>query len=358
MGSIVGENLKMSIFGESHGSHVGGTLDGLPAGKKIDFENIKNELYKRSGKGGTSTSRVESEDFEIISGIFNGYTTGMPLTIIIKNNNKESKDYEKTKDIPRPSHADFVAFKKYSGFNDYRGGGHFSARLTAPIVALGCICKDILKEFDIEIKSHLKTIGKFESKNFLEEDFDVFDEVFPVYNEEIKKIFEEEILRCRDRGDSVGGSVQTIVKGLSIGFGEPIFNTIEGKMSSLLFSIPAVKGVEFGGGIDMSKGYGSDYNDQYEIKDSKIVTSSNFNGGVNGGISNGGNIIFTTFFKPTPSIGLLQKSVNLVNMREETLEIIGRHDPCVVVRGVHIVNNLMAFGILDLCIKDLGGKYE
>ncbi|MFV0518954.1 MAG: chorismate synthase [Lachnospirales bacterium] len=350
MGSVIGNNLKISIFGESHGAYVGGTIDGLPHGKKIDIEYIRNELFLRSGKGGTSTSRIEKDDFEIISGVFNGYTTGMPLTILIKNNNKISKDYELIKDIPRPSHSDYVAMKKYDRFNDYRGGGHFSARLTAPITALGAICRKILLDEGVIIKSHIKSIGSLQSVDFLDVDFIPSDELFPVYDFEIKKIFQDEILKCREKGNSIGGSVQCKVSGVSLGYGSPIFDNIEGHISRLIFSIPGVKALEFGRGIEMSKSYGNIVNDQYFLDKESVCTKTNNNGGINGGITNGNEIIFTAYFKPTPSISIEQNSVDLVKNEERKLVIDGRHDPCIVVRGVCVVNNLIAFGILDMML--------
>ncbi len=355
MSSIVGNRLKMSVFGESHGSLVGGTLDGVPAGHKIDIDFLKNEMRKRRGKGYISTPRIEEDDFEIVSGIFNGYTTGMPLTILIKNKNTKSKDYEKIKNIPRPSHADYTAREKYKGFNDYRGGGHFSGRLTAPIVALGAICSMILKSQGIEVLSHIKSIGKVQSVDILNIHIDeninkCFDDDFPVICSKTKDEFIKEILKHKAEGNSVGGSVQTIVKGLEVGYGAPIFNSVEGNISRLIFSVPSVKGLEFGTGFEMARGSGFEYNDTYNIVNGKIKTKSNNNGGINGGISNGEDIVFTTYFKPTPSISMKQNSVDCRTMTNTELEIVGRHDPCIVTRGVHVINNITAFGILDIIL--------
>ncbi len=357
MGSIIGNSLKLSVFGESHGGFVGGTLDGLPSGKKIDFEHLKKEMKKRRGDGFISTNRIEEDEFEIVSGVFNGYTTGMPLTILIKNKNTKSKDYDKTKNTPRPSHADYTAYTKYNGFNDYRGGGHFSGRLTAPIVALGSICSTILKEYGVSVYSHIKSIGNISSTDILDrkitnELIKSFNSDFPVIDKNIKQAFIEEILEKKENGNSVGGSVQTIVIGLKIGYGSPIFDSVESNISRLIFSVPAIKAIEFGKGFQMSHGSGVEFNDCYEIVNGEILTSTNNNGGINGGISNGNDIVFTSYFKPTPSISTKQKSIDLQSKTNTELEIIGRHDPCIAVRGAHVVNNVTAFGILDIILSN------
>ncbi len=357
MSSIIGNNIKISIFGESHGSYVGGTLDGFPAGEKLDLDFLKKEMAKRRGSGVLSTARIEEDDFEIVSGIFNGYTTGMPITILIKNKNTKSSDYNKLKSVPRPSHADYTAFVKYNGYNDYRGGGHFSGRLTAPIVALGAICRCALKSKGIEIYSHIKSIGEIDSIDILNcsinnETIETLNTDFPVLDENIKNQFVNEIKKNKDVGDSVGGSVQTVVSGLSIGKGAPIFDNIESNISKLIFSVPAIKALEFGKGIEMSKGTGSNYNDSYEIINGVSKTRTNNNGGINGGISNGENIVFTSYFKPTPSIAKKQKSFKIETLQEEDLEIEGRHDPCIVTRGVHVISNITAFGVLDIILGE------
>ncbi|MFV0440601.1 MAG: chorismate synthase [Lachnospirales bacterium] len=352
MSSIIGKKLQLSVFGESHGSVVGATIHGLPAGFKIDRDYINNELVKRKAKGGFSTPRIENDEIEIVSGVFEEYTTGMPLTVIIRNTNFDIKEYNQMKDIPRPSHADYVANIKYDGFNDYRGGGHFSARLTAPMVAVSAICKKILAEKGINVFSHIKSIGPVVSSDYLTSNkTTVLDEVFPVLNESVRDRFFDELIRVKNSGDSVGGSVQTIVRGLPVGFGSPIFDTIEGDISKMIFSIPGVKALEFGRGIEMSRSIGSVFNDAYTF-DGKIKLTSNNCGGVNGGISNGADIVFTTYFKPTPSIEREQLSVNLKTNERTRLRITGKHDPCIAVRGVHVVTNLTAFQVLDIYLHE------
>ncbi len=360
MGSIFGNNLKISLFGESHSPVMGITIDNLQPGVLVDLDNIKSELLKRRPQGDISTPRVETDQFEIVSGLFNGYTTGAPLTILIYNQNIKTKDYDELKSVVRPSHADYAAFHKYLGYNDYRGGGHFSGRLTAPIVAAGAICKQILLSKDIQIITHIKSIGTIEDSNLLDVEvtkdlITSLDTNFPVINFEAKKSMQDEILNAKASNDSIGGSVQVLITGIKVGVGNPVFHSLESIISHAMFSIGGVKAIEFGKGIEMSCGYGSIYNDQMTIVDGVEKFVTNNNGGINGGISNGNSICFTVYFKPTPTIGKPLQTIDVNKSKSVTLNAKGRHDPCFVHRACHVVTNLCAVTILDIIS---GSNYE
>lgn len=357
MSGVWGNKIKLSIFGESHGKAIGIVIDGLKPGIEIDIEYIKNEMKRRApGDSPLSTPRKETDKFDILSGYFNGRTTGTPLSAIILNNNTRSRDYEKTASLLRPGHADFTGNVRYRGFNDYRGGGHFSGRITAPLVFAGAICKKILEDKGILIGSHIKSIGAIE-------DGSCFDPVsiskesilklskskFPVLDEVRGKDMEESILKVKEEGDSVGGVIETVVVNLPPGIGDPFFDSVESSISHLLFSIPAVKGVEFGEGFNIASMKGSEANDEYYIsEESTMKTYTNNNGGVLGGITNGMPVIFKTAIKPTPSIAKAQKTVDIKKKQNTFLKIEGRHDPCIVPRAVPVVEAVAAIGILNL----------
>ena len=354
MGSTWGKNIKLSLFGESHGIGIGITIDGLPSGVELDLEGIKIEMRRRAtGKNELTTARKEADTFEILSGYFNGFTTGAPLSIVIRNRDQQSRDYSKIKDIARPAHADYTGNKRYDGYNDYRGGGHFSGRLTAPIVFAGAIAKQILAKEKIYIGSHIKSIKDLEDSNFRESDLtkEKFEklsmEQLPFLDENLIDIARDKILEAKSNHDSVGGVIECAIIGMKPGVGNPFFNSIESQLSSLMYSIPAVKGVEFGTGFDITKLYGSEANDDIYIKDEKVVTSTNHNGGIVGGITNGMPISFKIAIKPTPSISKIQNTVNMKTMEETKFEIVGRHDPCIVPRALVVVEAMAAIGILD-----------
>lgn len=358
MSSIWGNNIKLSIFGESHGPAIGANIDGLPSGIKLNMEDIRREMLRRApGKDKISTTRSEKDEFEILSGYFNGKTTGTPLCIMIKNTNIRSKDYEKTRNIPRPGHADFTGNIRYSGFNDYRGGGHFSARLTAPIVFAGSIAKQILKAKNIIIGSHIKSIG-----NIIEESFDstqvptklleeLKDKKFPTIEDEKAIEMEELILKTKEEQDSVGGIIEVAVLNLTPGTGSPIFDSIESRISQMIFSIPGVKGIEFGAGFEITKMKGSVSNDELYIENDNVKTYTNNNGGILGGISNGMPIIFKVALKPTPSISKIQRTIDMEKYENREINIVGRHDPCIVLRAVPVVEAATALVILDLLME-------
>ena len=353
MRNVFGNNLTITLLGESHGDAIGACIDGLSSGIYIDEEFIAKQMDKRKPKGSISTARKESDVCHIVSGVFEGYTTGTTLTIIITNDNKISKDYEKTKDIARPSHADFSASKRYLNFQDYRGGGHFSGRLTAAIVACGAICLQMLDSKGIKVASHIKSIGNIEDDDFdmsiIDKQIDKLnDSYFATLNDDISDKMQKLIADMAKNMDSIGGSIETIVTNVPSGIGEPYFDSIESIISHGLFSIGAIKAVEFGDGIAMSKMSGSKANDPFRIQDGKVVTVTNHNGGINGGITNGMPIIVRSYIKPTPSIYQKQDSINFKTMTNETLEIKGRHDPCITHRIRVVIDSMIAICLCDM----------
>ncbi len=354
MSGTWGNKIKLSIFGESHGEGIGITIDGLEPGIELDLEYIKQEMSRRApGNSSLSTPRKEGDEFKILSGYFNGKTTGTPLAMVIYNSNQHSKDYEKTKDLMRPSHGDFTGYIKYGGFNDYRGGGHFSGRITAPLVFAGAICKQILRKKGIIIGGHIKSIGDIEDKSFelshiSEESLkELVKDRFPLLNSQLRDNMKNEILKAREDKDSIGGVIEVAAINLPIGLGEPFFNSIESNLAQLLFSIPGIKGVEFGLGFDITKMRGSQANDEYYIAEDGIETYSNNNGGVLGGITNGMPFVFRTAIKPTPSIGKTQRTIDIKKGENSEIEIVGRHDPCIVLRAIPVVEAVAAIAILD-----------
>lgn len=355
MSGMWGSKIKLSIFGESHGNAIGITIDGLPAGFSIDMDKIMMEMARRApGKSSLSTPRKESDIPEILSGYFEGKTTGAPLCAIIRNSNTKSKDYSKLKDVMRPGHADYTGAIRYKGFNDYRGGGHFSGRITAPLVFAGAICKQILEVKGIIVSAHINSIGKIKDCSFLESD--ISDELLnsfkekelPLINTKLEDEMRQEILRARSSGDSIGGTIECAILGVSPGIGDPFFDSVESTLAHLMFSVPAVKGIEFGKGFDISKMRGSEANDEYYLENGNIKTKTNNNGGILGGITNGMPIIFNVAIKPTASIFKEQNAVNIVTMEETTLCIEGRHDPCIVQRALPVIEAVAAIGITEL----------
>ena len=360
MADWTGNNIKLSIFGTSHVPYIGASIDGLPAGIKVNEDSRRKALSLRRPGGKISTARVEQDEFEIISGVFNGYTSGDCLTVIIANSDTRSKDYSELKIKPRPSHADYSANVKYDGFNDYRGGGHFSGRLTAAIVALCAIIRDVLSFKGITVGSHIRSIGEIEDDrlSFKKEELDYLNEqYFAVLNEETKDKMLKLIEEARNSQDSVGGIIETAVLGLPCGIGEPYFDSVESRLASLIFSIGGVKGVEFGSGFDISRMYGHEANDEFAYDNGTVITLTNHNGGINGGITNGMPLVVSTAIKPTPSISRVQRTVNLQTGENCELEIHGRHDPCIVHRARIVVDSLICFGLLDLCISEYGKRW-
>lgn len=354
-----GRRLKVNIFGESHGSHIGITIDGLPSGFTIDMEEIRRQMKRRApGRDKMSTARKEEDSPEIISGIFEGRTTGAPLTMIIKNKDQRSRDYSKTKDVLRPSHADYSARMRYDGYNDYRGGGHFSGRLTAGLVFAGSIARQILEKKNIHIGSHIRSVMEIEDAKFTKETLDkgVFEELskerLPLLEKDKEKYIENKVAEAKKNLDSVGGKIEVATIGLKAGIGDPFFESLESIISSMMFSIPAVKGIEFGSGFDLAKMYASEANDEFYIENGEIKTYTNHNGGINGGISNGMPLVFTLAIKPTPSIARVQNSVNMVEKKNTKIEIQGRHDPIILPRAIPVAEAACAIAILDCLMME------
>ena len=349
--SLVGNNVKIEIFGESHSAEIGMTLTGIRAGEKIDMDELSAFMERRApGRDSISTSRKEADKPEFVCGILDGVTTGAPITAVIRNADQHSSDYEKLRNTPRPSHADYAAYVKYAGNNDIRGGGAFSGRLTAPLCIGGGIAKQILKRCNIEVGAHVYSIGGVMDE-LPDENIDVSaagKKAFPTFSDEAGERMREAILCAKADGDSVGGIVECFVSGMPAGYGGPLFDGVEGKIANMLFGIPAVKGVEFGAGFDVANKRGSENNDPFAFKDGKVVTTTNNCGGILGGITNGMPIVVRAAFKPTPSIAKEQKTVNLETKEEVMLNIGGRHDPCVTVRAVAAVEAAVALCILDL----------
>lgn len=356
MSSQIGEIIKVNIFGQSHSEAIGVVIDGLPAGEHIDMEKVQAFMERRApGRNAHSTSRKEGDVPRILSGVFNDHTIGAPLCAIIENTNTRSKDYDALKDVPRPSHADFTAEIKYKGFQDHRGGGHFSGRLTAPLCFAGAVCMQILERKGINVGGHILSIkdvydDKFDDINVSVEDFlNVQKNEFPTINIEKGEKMKETIADAKMDLDSVGGVVECVAIGIPVGIGEPMFNGIESKLSSILFGIPAVKGVSFGDGFNVAKLRGSENNDAFFVDENgAIKTKTNRHGGSLGGISSGMPITMEVAFKPTPSIAKTQESVSLKENKDTTLEIHGRHDPCIVPRALPCVEAGVAIGLLDL----------
>ncbi len=357
MRNVLGNHLTLTVFGESHQEMIGATLDGVTPGIKVDEEDIKYHLSLRRPSGSGETQRVESDDFSIVSGVFNGYTTGAPLTIIIKNNEMKSKDYQQVSQVARPSQSDYVAHEKYHGYNDYRGGGHFSGRIFAPVVAVCSILKSALKEkFDIDVVSHIKSIGNISDDSFesKEDALKIKNNAFPLLDSSKEELMKEEIDKVAQEGDSIGGSIETMVTNLPVGVGEPLFSSLEGEISKAMFAIGGVKAISFGKGSEISSLKGSEANDPFRNVDGKVVTTSNNNGGINAGISNGMEVLFTISLKPTASIYKKQESVSLDTYENTELELTGRHDPCYVRRVAVISSCLTAFVISDLLMVKYG----
>jgi len=348
-----GKNIELSIFGESHGKALGIVIGNLPAGVKLDEDFIRAEAARRApGKNAMSTSRKEADQFEILSGVLDGVTTGAPLCAVIANTSQHSGDYDNLKKLMRPGHSDYPAYVKYHGYNDVRGGGHFSGRLTAPIVFAGAIAKQILKDKGIYIGSHVLSVKDVRDdamplhpdKDFLEA---LAAKEYPVINDEAYEAMKDVIAQARSEMDSVGGKIECVVTGLDAGIGSPFFDSVESHLSSLMFSIPAVKSLSFGDLDDITLGKGSETNDAYAYDRGQIVTTTNHNGGLLGGITTGMPLLFRVGIKPTPSIGKAQNTVNVETQEDAVLEIKGRHDPCIVMRAAVVVEAMAALCVLD-----------
>ncbi len=345
-----GSSVALTIFGESHGNMIGVVLDGIAPGIAVDEEFIARQMSLRKSVGDISTARKEADIVKIVSGVFNGRTTGTPVTFIIENQDTRSRDYGELAYKARPGHADFTAQMKYHGFQDFRGGGHFSGRITAGIVAAGAVAISALKEKGIKIGTHILSCGGVSDRHFndISGDIDKLDGLpFAVLNDECKDKMTEAILAAKSEGDSVGGILETAVYGFPAGVGEPWFDTLESVLSHALFSIPAVKGVEFGEGFGVSELHGSQCNDSFRSENGKVSTPTNNCGGILGGISNGMPIVFRCAVKPTPSIYKEQQTIDMNTMTDTTLQIQGRHDPAIVHRARVVADSITALVLCD-----------
>lgn len=349
-----GTNIELSLFGESHGKAIGIVIGNLPAGIKLDMDEINKNMKRRApGLNKMSTPRKEKDEVEIMSGILDGVTTGAPLCALIYNSDQHSKDYSLLKECMRPGHSDYPAYIKYQGFNDVRGGGHFSGRLTAPIVFAGSVARQILKQKGIVIGAHIQSIKDIQDQRFAvdinEEDLNqLLQKPYPTIDDHVFYEMQAVIEEARVNQDSVGGKIECAILNVPAGIGNPFFDSIEAHLSPLLFSIPAVKSVSFGLGEDITKLYGHEANDSYYYENDIVKTKTNNNGGITGGISNGMPIIFSVGIKPTPSISQTQQTINVKTQENTTLQITGRHDPCIVPRAIVVVESMAALGILDM----------
>ena len=360
MKNIYGNHITLTLFGESHGEAIGAVLDGIAPGIDVNEDFIRHQLSLRRPSGDISTQRREADIFSIKSGVVSGKTTGTPICIIIENNNKQSKDYSAIDGKARPGHADFAAFQKYHGFEDRRGGGHFSGRITAALVAACAIVIYALKEKGINVATHIQKCAGVYDRNFenLADDIATLNnKIFPVLSDEAGEKMQTEILKAKSELDSVGGVLETVITGVPSGIGEPWFDTVESLISHGLFSIPAVKGVQFGDGFNLADMRGSCANDCFALNGDKTVTVTNHNGGINGGITNGMPIVFSCVIKPTPSIAKEQATVDFIKGEEVKLSIEGRHDPCIVHRARVVVDSIAAFTVADILVGRYGTDY-
>lgn len=332
MKNTFGNSITITLFGESHGKAIGAVIDGMPGGIAVDDQYIASQLTRRRPKDALSTPRQEKDEYSILSGVFEGHTTGTPICITIPNADTHSSDYGEMQYKMRPSHADFTANCRYNGFQDYRGGGHFSGRITAALVAAGALVLPALNKKGIYISTNIKSIA----------------------GETKEEIWKEKILAAKADGDSVGGVLETLVTGIPAGVGEPWFDTVEGVLSHAIFSIPAVKGIEFGLGFGFADKLGSEVNDQMYIDGDTVKCYTNNNGGVLGGITNGMPIVFRAVIKPTPTIGKEQKTVDINTMSDTTIAVRGRHDPCIVHRAAVAVESVTALVIADMLTSKFG----
>ena len=353
MSSMYGDNLKLSVFGQSHAAAIGMTLDGIPAGLPVDMAALQAFLARRApGQNGFSTTRKEADTPEFLCGISDGFTCGAPVTAIIRNTNTRSGDYDNLRDCPRPGHADYTAQIKYGGYQDTAGGGHFSGRLTAPICIAGGLCIQWLAERGIRVGAHIASIAGISDAPFdmINPQMDAVGKEFPVLDPEAGRKMGNAILEAKSAGDSVGGVIECAVTGLPAGLGDPMFDGVENRIASIVFGIPAVKGLEFGLGFGLSAMRGSLSNDPFMISNGEVRTATNNCGGILGGITNGMPLIFRAAIKPTPSIAMEQRSVSLSRKEEQVLIVKGRHDPCIVPRAVPVIEAAASIAVMDMIL--------
>lgn len=357
MKNTFGSSVAVTLFGESHGRAIGAVLDGLAPGIAVDEDYIRRKLRQRQAVGAVSTPRHEPDEVQILSGVFEGRSTGTPITFVIENKNVKSGDYDELRRIMRPGHADYTAYCKYHGHQDYRGGGHFSGRITAALVAAGAVAQLALRRRGIALGTHILRCGGVDDRGFADLDGDIaaLDEaLFPVLDEAAGERMREAICSAREEGDSVGGILETAVTGLPAGVGEPWFDTVESLLAHGLFSIGGVKGVSFGAGFAFADMRGSGANDPFRMENGSVVSSSNHNGGINGGITNGMPLLFRCAVKPTPSISKEQDTVDVERKENTVISIRGRHDPAIVHRVRAVVDAVTALTLCDLLAQHFG----
>lgn len=358
MSSFYGENLRFTIFGQSHSRAIGVTIEGLPAGLSVDLAQLQQFLNRRApGRSPTATARKEADVPEFLSGLIDGVTCGAPITAIIPNTDVRTQDYQDLKHCPRPGHADFTAQMKFHGYQDSSGGGHFSGRLTAPLCIAGGICLQLLKAEGISVAAHIQSIGPIKDSPFDPVSVDptllhaITKKPMPLINDSLKADMEDAILQAKSDGDSLGGIIECAAVGLPAGLGDPMFGGMENRISQAVFGIPAVRGIEFGTGFAAAEMRGSEHNDPYYWQDGQVCTRTNHHGGILGGITSGMPLIFRIALKPTPSIARAQESVNLDLKEDVTMQIMGRHDPCIVPRAVPCVEAAVAVAIYDALLQ-------
>lgn len=358
MKNSIGTSIILTVFGESHGKAVGVVIDGLTPGLEVSDELIKEALTKRRPLN-NETQRKELDNYEILSGVYNGYTTGTPLCLIVYNENNKNSDYDEWRNLARPSQVDYSAYCKYHGYEDYHGSGHFSGRVTAGIVASAAILRQALEKKGIYIGSHILSFGKKQDQKFngtLAELQSLKEKDIP-FLQLSKEDFDEEIKKALLNNDSIGGQIETEIIGLPAGVGEPWFDSLESKISQALFGIGGIKGIDFGLGFEQTNQFGSRVNDEFYLEKGKIKTKTNNSGGLNGGITNGMPVLFKVAVKPTASISKKQKTVNFVELKEAELELIGRHDPAFVRRLCIVIDSLISFIIADMLVLRYGTDY-
>ena len=353
MSSTFGKMLKLSVFGQSHSAGIGFSLDGFPAGLRVDMDALSTFMARRTpGRNEYSTPRREKDIPEFLSGIANGVTCGAPIAAVIFNSDVKKHDYNNLKSVPRPGHADFTAQIKYGGHQDKTGGGHFSGRLTAPVCTAGALCIQLLNHYGIEVAAHIKAIhGVYDAPFSQAGIISAGKKEFPVISDEAGEKMRLEIAGAKSRGDSVGGIIECAVFGLPPGVGEPMFDGMENRIAQAVFAVPAVKGIEFGAGFSAAEMYGSENNDPFYMDGGSVKTETNNAGGILGGITNGMPLIFSCAVKPTPSISIPQNSVDMDAGQNSTLEIHGRHDPCIVPRAVPCIEATAALAVTDALME-------
>ena len=350
MGNTFGENIRLTIFGQSHAPAIGMTLEGIPAGSRIDFEALRAFMKRRApGQSALSTARREADEVEFLCGLIGDTTCGAPLTAIIRNTDRRSRDYDALRQVPRPGHADYTAYVKYAGHNDIAGGGQFSGRLTAPLCIAGGILKQLLEKEHIHIFSRIRAVGGIEDEGVPESDLS--EKPFPTVSDARGEEMQQAILAAAAEGDSLGGVIECIATGVPAGLGDPMFDGMENRIAQLVFAIPAVKGIEFGAGFEAAKMRGSENNDAFIVEKGQVKTQTNHAGGILGGITDGMPLTFRAAIKPTPSIGKPQQSIRLDTLGEAELTVGGRHDPCIVPRALPCIEAAAAIALYDAYLQ-------